>query len=90
MEKNLHKCNSDTDLNKQAVLDAIENLANVHPSFSDVFENLGVLVADVYDICSAKSKQEFIKQKSDARRVLKYFRRRLDNLTFKKGPCWKH
>lgn len=63
--------------------DAIEKLAEVDPSNSDIFEELAILVSDVEDCLKAKTKAQFINQKRDARRTLKHFTRRFINLTWK-------
>lgn len=63
--------------------DAIEKLSEVDESYSDIFEELAVLVSDIEDCIESKSKSQFIAQKRGARIVLKHFTRRLMNLTFK-------
>ena len=63
--------------------DAIEKLSEVDESYSDIFEELAVLVSDIEDCIESKSKSQFTAQKRDARIVLKHFTRRLNNLTFK-------
>ena len=63
--------------------DAIEKLSEADESYSDIFEELAVLVSDIEDCIESKSKSHFIAQKRDARIVLKHFTRRLMNLTFK-------
>ena len=63
--------------------DAIEKLSEVDESYSDIFEELAVLVNDVEDCIESKSKSQFTAQKRDARIVLKHFTRRFNNLTFK-------
>lgn len=63
--------------------DAIEKLSEVDESYSDIFEELAVLVSDIEDCIESKSKSQFIAQKRDARIALKHFTRRLMNLTFK-------
>lgn len=63
--------------------DAIEKLSEVDESYSDIFEELAVLVSDIEDCIESKSKSQFIAQKRDARIVLKHLTRRLMNLTFK-------
>ena len=63
--------------------EAIKSLSEVDPSYSDLFEELGILVSDVGDCLKSKSKPQFIKEKRDARITLKHFSRRLSNLTWK-------
>ena len=63
--------------------EAIKNLSEVDPSYSDLFEELGILVSDIGDCLKSKSKPQFIKEKRDARVTLKHFSRRLSNLTWK-------
>lgn len=63
--------------------EAVKALSEVDPSYSDLFEELGVLVSDVADCVKAKGKGQFMKEKRDARGVLKHFTRRFNNLTYK-------
>jgi len=63
--------------------EAIKALSEVDPSYSDLFEELGILVGDIGDCLKSKSKPQFIKEKRDARRTLKHFTRRFSNLTWK-------
>ena len=70
-------------MNIEKIEEAIEKLSEVDESFSDIFEELGVLVSDIADCVNSKCKSQFIKQKRDARQVLKHFTRRFINLTFK-------
>lgn len=63
--------------------EAIKALSEVDPSYSDLFEELGILVDDIGDCLKAKAKSQFIKEKRDARRTLKHFTRRFSNLTWK-------
>ena len=63
--------------------ESIKALEDIDPSFSDLFEELGILVDDTADMLKAKNPQQFIKQKRDCRVTLKRFRRRIDNLTYK-------
>ena len=70
-------------MNIEKIEEAIEKLSEVDESYSDIFEELGVLVSDIADCVNSKCKSQFIKQKRDARQVLKHFTRRFINLTFK-------
>lgn len=63
--------------------EAVENLSDVDESYSDLFEELAILVCDISDCLNAQSSQQFLKEKRDARDVLKHFTRRFNNLTFK-------
>lgn len=63
--------------------ESIKALEDIDPSFSDLFEELGILVDDTADMLKAKNPQQFIKQKRDCRATLKLFRRRINNLTYK-------
>lgn len=63
--------------------EAIEKLSEVDESNFDIFEDLGILVSDIADCITSKCKPQFMKQKRDARLVLKHFTRRFNNLTFK-------
>lgn len=63
--------------------EAIEKLSEVDESYSDIFEELAVLVSDIGDCINSKQKAQFMKQKKDARITLKHFTRRFNNLTFK-------
>ena len=70
-------------MNTAKLKDAIEKLSEVDESYSDIFEELAVLVSDIEDCIESKSKSQFTAQKRDARIVLKHFTRRFNNLTFK-------
>ena len=70
-------------MNIEKIEEAIEKLSEVDESYSDIFEELGILVSDIADCINSKCKSQFIKQKRDARQVLKHFTRRFINLTFK-------
>ena len=63
--------------------ESIKALEDIDPSFSDLFEELGILVGDTADMIKAKDSQQFIKQKRDCRSTLKHFSRRINNLTYK-------
>lgn len=63
--------------------DAVNNLADVDPSYDDIFELLGILVDDVADMMKQKSSEGFIAQKRDARDTAKLLYRRIQNMTFK-------
>jgi hypothetical protein len=63
--------------------EAVKSLSEVDESYSDIFEELGVLISDIGDVINSKQKSQFMKQKRDARQTIKHFTRRFNNLTFK-------
>lgn len=63
--------------------EAVKHLSEVDPSYEDTFELFAILVDDIADMYKASSSREFTKQKSDARRTLKLFKRKFENMTFK-------
>lgn len=69
--------------NLDKLTEAVKNLSEVDERFDDIFEVLGIVVDDVADMYKANDSKQFIKQKSDARKTLKIFKRMIDNLTFK-------
>ena len=71
-------------MNMEKMEEAIEKLSEIDESYSDIFEDLGILVSDIADCINSKCKSQFMEQKKDARQSLKHFTRRFNNLTFNK------
>ena len=71
-------------MNVEKMEEAIEKLSEIDESYSDIFEELGILVSDIADCINSKCKSQFMEQKRDARQTLKHFTRRFNNLTFNK------
>jgi DNA-binding transcriptional regulator PaaX len=70
-------------MNTAKLNEAIEKLSEIDESYSDLFEEMAVLVSDIGDCIKSTHKSQFMNQKRDARITLKHFTRRFINLTFK-------
>ena len=69
--------------NTAPVLEALKNLEEVCPEIGDIFEDVGVIIDDLAQLYFAKDPKKFLKEKKDLRTQLKYFKRKIDNATFK-------
>lgn len=70
-------------MDTQKIEEAVKALSEVDPAYDDFMEIVGVLVDDFKDMLVAGNKAQFMKQKRDAREVLKKVTRKFNNMTFK-------
>lgn len=62
--------------------EAVISLDETCQENGDLFDSLGILILDFADVILSKSSEQFNKQKSDCRKVLKNFSKKLENLTY--------
>ena len=67
----------------QKVLDAVNALSNIKEGSKDSYEDLGVLVLEVFDMLDAKDAKNFLKQKKEARDACKAILKEINNTSFR-------
>lgn len=62
----------------------MEILEGIKSENMDVYDVSAVLISDINDMMKAKNSKQFLKQKRDLRKTLKFLKRMITNEKFKK------
>lgn len=62
----------------------MEILESIKSENMDIYDVSAVLISDINDMMKAKDSKQFLKQKRDLRKTLKFLKRMITNKKFKK------
>lgn len=69
-------------MKNEKVAKTLEILENIDELNGDIYEVLGIVIDDVHQMFEATDRKQFLKEKKDARNVIKSLLKRVSNTTF--------
>lgn len=69
-------------MKNEKIAKTLEILENIDELNGDIYEVLGIVIDDIYQMFEATDRGQFLKEKKDARNVIKSLLKRVSNTTF--------